>query len=104
MTYCTDHAVLRYLQRYRGIDIRPVRRHLGVKWGRKPTEKEVLNVVASVTGRKVNELRSMVLTERLIEAMRAGRSRYHEGGCTFVIKQDKVITVLGSRSKGRIAA
>lgn len=84
----SDHALLRYLQRVKGVDVAQYRRmaHGGA------SDYHILQAIERVTGCDIEALRGRLLTPSVQAAVNIGAAGVVIGGARFKIKAGKVVT------------
>jgi hypothetical protein len=95
--YVTTHAVIRYLQRERGIDLRAIQREMaaaGVHGRDVENEEKMLAFMEQKYRIVANQIRAALLTPTVITAIKAGVFRIRWNHLTLVIKGFAVVTVL----------
>ena len=85
----TAHAVLRYLTRIEGFDLRPVVRQLGREAG----NTRLAIAAAEAFGATFNAVQERILPDSLVPAVNAGVGRIRRAGMVLICEGRKVVTV-----------
>ena len=89
----TDHAVQRYLERFRGIDVAAIRDRLGPR----ASDCQVAEVAARCAGTTAAAVRALVCPPDLEPAVRAGALSIRRDGYTLACWHGVVTTIVLGR-------
>lgn len=93
----TAHAMVRWLERAEGRDLRPMRAAFVRHRGHDADDGELLQFLSLYTGEPLGDIRARILTPALRAAIALGASKVRRGRVWLVIAGGAVVTVLYRR-------
>lgn len=93
----TAHAMVRWLERAEGRDLRAMRQAFERHRGHAPDDGELLQFLSLYTGERLGEVRARIMTPALRTAIALGASKVRRGRVWLVIAGGCVVTVLYRR-------